>query len=240
MLLAQRAIKLLYPSQCIGCGTAVESDFALCGTCWRDTPFLHGVTCDGCAAPLVGGEPGEVALCDDCLTAPRAWEKGRAALAYDGRARQLVQGLKRNERADIVRAAGRWMAMRARDVIFDDTILVPVPLHWTRLLNRRYNQSALLAQAVSREVERPTHMLALRRVRRTRSLDRLSKADRYEILADAIRPASTGRPLEGRAVLLIDDVMTSGATLTAASEAAHEGGARRVDVLTLARAARAP
>ncbi|MEL7301096.1 MAG: double zinc ribbon domain-containing protein [Pseudomonadota bacterium] len=239
MLLAQRALKLIYPSQCIGCGAAVERDFALCGACWRDTPFLHGVTCDGCAAPLPGGEPGEVALCDECLKAPRAWEKGRAALAYDGRARQLVMTLKRQERADIFRAAGHWMAGRACDVIFEDTVLVPVPLHWTRLLQRRYNQAALLARAVGREVERPTSLDALRRVRRTRALHKQSYASRYEILADAIRPASKGRSLVGRAVLLIDDVMTSGATLTAAAEAAHEAGARRVDVLTLARAARA-
>ncbi|MEO0676944.1 MAG: ComF family protein [Pseudomonadota bacterium] len=233
-----RALKLIYPSQCVGCGDLVESDHGLCGPCWRDTPFITDGICDACGVPLLGGEPGELALCDDCLTHKRPWSRGRSTLVYEGRARAMVLGLKRGSREDLVAPAGPWMAHAGRDLIEDDTLIVPVPLHWTRLISRRFNQAALLAGSVARATGREADMTALTRIMRTPQLKDATHDMRFKVLKDAIRPNAARHKMRDRAVLLIDDVMTSGATLSAATHAAYQGGARRVDVLTLARAAR--
>jgi predicted amidophosphoribosyltransferase len=235
----QTLVQVLYPPRCIGCGTMVDSDFGLCGACWRDTPFISGTVCDSCGVPLIGAPDGERLDCDDCMRTPRPWRRGRAALLYSGRARRIVLGLKHGDRTDTVRPAARWLARAGRDLIVPDTIIAPVPLHWTRLVKRRYNQSALLARALAREVGAAFCPDLLVRTRRTRPLDGHKYRARFDALDNAIAPHPRRRRLmAGRPVLIVDDVMTSGATLAAATDAAFAGGAADVCVLVLARVAR--
>ncbi len=165
------------------------------------------------------------------------WAQGRAALVYRGRARKLVLALKHGDRQDIAPPAARWMARQSRGLVAQTAIVVPVPLHLTRQIRRRYNQSALLARCLADALGLDWSPDALHRVRATPSLEGSTRDDRFATLADAIAPA---RPalLAGRDVLLVDDVMTSGATLSAATEACHAAGAARVCVSVLARAAR--
>lgn len=236
----QSALRLIYPARCISCGDMTETDFALCGPCWRDTAFVDGVVCDACGAPLPGDDRGEHVLCDDCMIVARPWSRGRAALVYDGTGRKLVLALKHGDRSEVARAAAPWMARVAGPLVCHDTVLVPVPLHWTRLLQRRYNQAGLLAHRLARLLERPCCPDALVRLRRTRSLGGKSRDDRFEHMSGTIAPHPRRHALRGRSVLLIDDVMTSGATLAAATEAAHTAGATEVCVLLLARATKAP
>lgn len=233
----QRALSLIYPARCLLCSAMTEQDFGLCGSCWRDTPFIDGLVCDGCGVPLPGQGDGISVACDDCLVTARPWEKGRAALLYRDNGRRLVLGVKYGDRTDIARAAAGWLARAGRSFIEPGAILVPVPLHWTRLFRRKYNQSAVLARYLGRETGNRVEPDALIRVRRTRSMNGLTADERFVAVSDAIRPhAKRGARLAGRQVIIVDDVMTSGATAAAATEAAHLAGAERVCVLHLARA----
>lgn len=232
-------LQLLYPPRCLGCGELVESDFGLCGRCWRDTPFIGGTVCDSCGVPLPGQSDGERLDCDDCMQTPRPWARGAAVLFYEDLARKLVLGLKHGDRQDIARSAAHWMVRLAAPLIRPETLVVPVPLHWSRLLRRRYNQSALLSQALAQEMGLDHCPDALVRLRRTDSLDHKSPEARAELLDGAIGPHPRhGQKLADRPVLLIDDVMTSGATLSACTRACQDAGANEVSVLVLARAAK--
>jgi ComF family protein len=233
----QDLIHLIYPPQCIACGALVASDFGLCATCWRDTPFIAGLTCQQCGTPLPGDAmPGEVVLCDDCLTLARPWKSGRAAMLYDQKARDLVLALKHGDRMDIARPAAHWMLRAAGEILEPDMVVAPVPLHWQRLFKRRYNQAALLSAQVAKMARLDHCPDLLQRARQTHTQEGRTREGRFENMAGAFRlhPRRADR-IRGRAVLLVDDVMTSGATLAAATEVCITAGARSVSVLVMAR-----
>lgn len=237
----QTALRIVYPPRCLTCSGAVDSDFGLCGTCWRDTQFIGGTMCDACGVPLPGVESGHQVHCDECMTTARPWAHGRAAVLYKDNGRRLVLGLKHNDRQDVARPAALWMAAAAKDVLKPNMLIAPVPLHWTRLLKRRYNQSALLAQALAKEVDLECCPDLLTRPRRTLPLDGMGRDARFEALEGAIRPHPNRKhKMAGRSVMLVDDVMTSGATLTAATLACQSAGAVHVCVVTLARVEKDP
>jgi len=237
----QSALRLVYPPRCSLCGALAESDFALCGSCWRDTPIISGTTCDKCGVPLPGDSVGGIERCDECLRTPRPWSRGRAALLYRDNARRMVLSLKHGDRHDIVPLATTFMTRILDRALPPDPVFVPVPLHWTRLLKRRFNQAALLAQAVAERTGGTCIPDALIRRRQTPSLEGLGADARFEALETALAPhPRRGALLEDRNVIVVDDVMTSGATLAAATEACLSAKARDVQVLVLARAARAP
>jgi len=217
----------------------VEETGALCAACWRDTPFIHGLVCDRCGVPLPGGAEDEHALCDDCLRIERPWHRGRAALLYRGRARRMVLALKHGDRTELAGPAAGWMAAAARSIVQPDMLVVPVPVHWTRLVMRRYNQAALLARELARTAGLQYRPDALIRRRATPSLDGAGRAARFATLSGAISPhPRNGAELKGRGVLIVDDVMTSGATLAAAATACRQAQAARICTVTLARVAK--
>ena len=227
---------VIYPPQCLACDARVMEAGALCAACWPEAPFVRGLACDACGAPLPGEET-QATRCDDCRRIARPWSRGRTAFLYAGAARRMALMLKHGDRLDLARPLGGWMAARAGDLAGPETLVAPVPLHRTRLLARRYNQSALLGAEVARRLGADWCPDLLVRTRRTPSLGGLGAEAREAALGGAIAPHPR-RAATGRDVLLVDDVMTSGATLAASARAALAGGARRVDVVTLARAAR--
>lgn len=236
---ARALLDTLYPPHCLACDTPVQDPGTLCATCWSSTPFVGGLACDTCGIPLLGDADEGAALCDDCLTVARPWSHGRAALVYGEVARQMVLALKYGDRHDIAGPAGRWMARRVAPLIRPDTVVAPVPLHRWRLFTRRYNQSALLAAAVAQEVERPHIPDLLLRIRQTTTQDGRTRAGRFENMQGAIQAdPKRASQIEGRHVVLVDDVMTSGATLAAATEACFQAGADDVDVVVMARVGR--
>lgn len=235
----QSLLNVVFPPQCINCGARVEKDFGLCGPCWRDTPFISGVICDACGIPLPGEQTQAKEICDDCMTIARPWSQGRASLVYKDNGKKLVMALKHGDRLDLAKPLTTWMAKAGGDLIKEDSVLVPIPAHPLRLMKRRYNQAAILANALSRALQRDTIPDLLSRVRHTTPQENMSRKQRFANMAEAIKPAKYGPlKLAGRPVILVDDVVTSGATMAAAAEACHALGARRVDILALARVAK--
>lgn len=233
------AAGLIYPPACLCCGAMVDHAAGLCGPCWRDTAFIGGTVCDRCGIPLPGAVVGEVVHCDACQAALPPWVQGRSALLYSDMGRKMVLALKHGDRQEIAKPAALWMSRAIAGILPADTLIAPIPLHWLRLAKRRHNQSALLAKALARETGLVCCPDLLQRVRRTPSLDGKTRLERYAILQDAI----TVHPrritlLQGRSVLLVDDVMTSGATLSAAAHACIAAGAGAIRVVTLARVAK--
>ena len=235
----QTALRAIYPARCLTCGSVVDSDFGLCGPCWRDTSFIGGTVCDCCGVPLPGADQGDTPHCDACIQSPRPWAQGRAALLYRDTGRKLVLALKHGDRQEIAKPAALWMAEAVRGCIAPDTLIAPIPLHWARMVKRRYNQSALLARALARQLQMECSLDLLKRIKNTRSLDGQSREERHETLQDAIRVnARLSDLVQGRPILLVDDVMTSGATLGAATQSLQQAQSGPVRIVTLARVAK--
>jgi len=230
---------MMFPPRCIACGEAVSTDFGLCPACWRDTPFAQGLVCDKCGVPLPGTDEGVPEFCDDCLTIARPWDRGRAALIYKGAARRMVLAFKHGDRLDLRRPMAAWLARAAAPILEPGMLVAPVPLHRLRLIKRRYNQSALLSGGLAKAAGLDHVPDLLQRIRATPSQEGLHRDDRFANLAGAVRVTPKREAgLAGRQVLLVDDVMTSGATFAACAEACLAAGAKNVSVLALARVAK--
>lgn len=170
------------------------------------------------------------------MTIARPWDQGRAALVYKGIGRRLVLGLKHGDRLDLTWPAATWMAARVGPLIREDTVIVPVPLHWSRLLKRKYNQAAVLAQDLGKQIGRPVCVDALMRTERTKPLDGHGRVARFAAMTGTmcVHPKRV-QILAAKSVLLVDDVMISGATFAAATAAVRVVGAENVSVVSLAR-----
>lgn len=235
----QAALHLIYPPQCILCDCLVISDFGLCPSCWRQTPILIGLVCDLCGTPLPGEDPGYGVQCDECLSHPRPWVQGRAAMLYQDGARDLVLRLKHSDRMDLARPAVTFLQRAAWPLLRPNMIVAPIPLHWHRFFWRKYNQSALLSGRLAKAVDLPHLPDLLQRVRSTPSQEGRDRAGRYANLEGAFRlRARWAAQMQDKHVLLVDDVMTSGATFSAATQVCLAAGAKAVSVLALCRVAK--
>ncbi|WP_297367023.1 ComF family protein [Acidocella sp.] len=219
------------PPSCLACDAPVEREGQFCLNCFRAANFITEPVCALCGVPM---GPGGGGCCAPCLAQPRAFASARAALSYDDTARKLLLPLKYADHTEAVRGLAELMRRPGREMIAACTLIVPVPLHLSRLRGRRFNQAALLAVALARAAARPVDVEALERVRATAPLEGLGLSARAAELSGAIR-ARAGARLAGQRVLLIDDVMTSGATADECARALLAGGAARVEVLTVAR-----
>ncbi len=175
-------------------------------------------------------------LSAEAIANPPPFSRARAAVAYSGVARQMVQGLKFNDRTDLAPWMARWMLRAGSELIADAEVVVPVPLHWRRFFWRQYNQSAELARNIARLAALPYAPTAVRRIKRTRQQIGLGQRQREENVRAAFAvPDETEIEIRGRRVLVVDDVYTTGATVAAVARALKKGGASAVDVLTFAR-----
>lgn len=228
----------VFPPRCLCCGEAVSTDDGLCGPCWRETSFISGTVCDCCGTPLPGEDAGPV-LCDECLAQPRPWARGRAAFLYAGTGRKLVLQLKHADRLDLVPPLAGMLARAVAPILRPKMLVAPVPLHRLRLLRRKFNQSAMLAQALARTRGLSCVPDLFVRTRPTAAMEGMTRVERMANLAGAIAVTPQHRDrIKGKHLLLIDDVLTSGATLEATAEAALAAGAAKVSVAVLARVAR--
>jgi ComF family protein len=235
----QAALGLLYPPTCIACQAATGEPHALCAECWSQIRFIERPFCERLGTPFAV-DLGMPLLSPAAIAEPPVFERARAVARYDEVARKLVHRLKYGDRLELARALGAMMARSGAELLAEAELIVPVPLHRWRLWWRRFNQAMALAAAVAKRSGRPCDPFVLARVKATKSQVGLSKAQRGENLQGAFRVPPEMKPrLQGKRVLLVDDVLTTGATANAASRALLRGGARAVDVLAFARVAEA-
>lgn len=226
---------LVYPPTCPGCAAATEDAHALCPACWSGMRLIERPYCPRLGTPFAVDLGVGPLLSLRAIADPPVFARARAVALYDGVARDLVHRLKYGDRLDLAAAMARMMASAGSELLAEADCLVPVPLHWSRLWRRRFNQAALLAGRVGRIAGIPCETGLLARVKATRPQVGLSRPARAQNLQGAFRvPAAARARLQGRRVLLVDDVMTTGATANAAARVLLRAGAGSVDVLAFA------
>ena len=232
-------LDLLYPPLCLACRTPVSDPRALCADCWKALTFIEGAVCDCCGLPFEL-DPGSDSLCASCMVRPPAFDRARAAIHYDDASKGMILALKRADRLEFAQLFAVWLRRAGAPLLDAADLIMPVPLHRFRLWRRRYNQSAILAQRLADLTGKPFDPCILVRTRATPSQGQMPSAKaRARNVRGAFR-VSVRRAdnLEGHSVLLIDDVLTTGATIEACARALKRAGAEKVLVLTIARVAR--
>jgi ComF family protein len=234
-----RAADLVFPPACLSCRQATETHGSLCAACWSKVRFIERPFCERLGAPFAVDLGNEGLLSPEAVANPPVYGRARAVAHFeDGPVRDLLHRLKYGDRMELAKPLGAWMARAGAELLVDADLIVPVPLHRGRLSARRFNQSQALAQAISASSGVPTDPLCLARVRPTQSQTSLTATQRAINVQGAFRVRSDmAARIEGRAIVLVDDVMTSGSTVNAASRALLRAKARRVDVLVFARVA---
>src|SRR5215467_622067 len=230
------ALDVALPRLCAVCREPVEGE-GLCAACWSKLSFITRPYCERLGIPFVY-DPGPGILSMEAIADPPAYNRARAAVRFDEISRALVHALKYGDRLDLAPMMGRWTSQAGRELLAEADALVPVPLHWRRLWARRFNQSAMLAATVSRQTGVPVAAGALKRVKPTAQQVGLSRTERTANVQGAFRVPGDGKAaVTGRRLVLIDDVLTSGATVDGCARALLRAGAGNVDVLVFARVA---
>ncbi|KAB2911655.1 MAG: ComF family protein [Hyphomicrobiaceae bacterium] len=224
---------LIVPPCCLVCRASLGAHHLLCGACWRDVHFIRPPLCDVMGIPLPYAT-GQRSISAAAAANPPAYDRARAVAHFSGSMRTLIHQFKYADRHDARTLLGRWLAEAGRELLPGIDVIIPVPMTRLRLISRRFNQAAILAKELSRHTGVPVQPQALRRTRATRTQVGLTQDQRRRNVAGAFGvPAGRRSRLAGRNVLLVDDVITTGATAEACARALKRAGAVRVDVLAL-------
>jgi ComF family protein len=235
--LARAVVDGVLPPRCLNCGVTVGEVDALCGACWASMTFFAPPWCAVCGLPFPFPTE-EGAICGACAARAPSFERARSVLRYDKHSRRLVLMLKHGDQTHLVGAFGKWMQRAGGEVLAGADLLVPVPLHWTRLFARRFNQAALLARAIHAAGGPPVGADWLVRRRRTPSQGLMGPLARARNVHGAFA-VRRRRGVAGKRIVLVDDVLTTGATAEECARTLKRAGAASVGVLVLARAVRA-
>lgn len=237
--LPRLALDIALPTLCVACREPVDGE-GVCAKCWAKISFIAPPFCPKLGIPFVY-DPGPGLLSMEAIADPPAYARARAAVRYDDVARTLVHAFKYQDRTDMAPTMGRWMARAGCELLEEADALIPVPLHWRRGWGRRYNQSGALARVIERQSGVKLVSEALRRVRPTQQQIGLSRSQRASNVQGAFKVASHRQSeIQGHRVVLIDDVLTSGATVDACARALLRAKAASVDVLVFARVVDTP
>ena len=232
--LTRFALDIALPTLCVSCREPVTGD-GLCPECWNRLSFIAPPYCARLGIPFVY-DPGPGLLSMEAIAHPPAYQRARAAVRYDDVARTLVHALKYQDRTDLAPTMGRWMARAGHELLSEADAIIPVPLHWKRSWSRRYNQSGALARVIEKQTGVSVVSDALVRIRQTEQQIGLSKAERARNVQGAFKVSKEKKSrVEGQRIVLIDDVLTSGATADACARALLRAKAKSVDVLVFSR-----
>jgi len=230
-------LDLLFPPQCLSCHAQVSTHGTLCLDCWQKIQFITDPCCSCCGYPFEYAM-GEGALCGECLRERPPYAKARAVFRYDEHSRALVTRLKYADQTQLASVYGAWLAKAGKELIAMSDVIIPVPLYYWRFVGRRYNQSALLAAALSKHCGLPVVFDGLKRIRHTKPQPGLTYRQRQENVKGAfVMPLKRADRLKDKSILLIDDVMTTSATVSQCAKILLKGGVMRVNALTLAKKA---
>ncbi|MXV44581.1 ComF family protein [Saccharibacter sp. 17.LH.SD] len=236
--IGKRMLDFVCPPTCLSCGADIMAGGVLCSSCFASLRFIAKPFCARCgepfALPALGFGTG---VCARCREVPPLWGRACAALIYDDAARRLIFPLKYADRSSYARRLAQFMVRAGRDILNEPSYLIPVPLHRQKLRQRRYNQAALLARCIGKESGMPVIIDGLLRQRHTRPLAHLTIAERRDELHDVFQVKELySDVLRGKKIVLIDDILTTGATAEACTRALLAVGCQSVDVLVMARA----
>lgn len=226
------------PPRCAGCGVEIEHQDALCPTCWQQLTFISRPLCECCGVPFEIAPVGD-SICGNCLADPPQFRASRSALIYDEECSPYILKFKHGDRLSARGLLSQWLYGAGGALLAEAGFIVPVPLNWTRLLKRRYNQAAILALSLSKLSGTPALVDGLIRRKATSSQGRKSAAARARNVQAAfeVNPKRAEK-IKGARILLLDDVLASGATTNSCCKTLLKGGARSVDFLTIERVLR--
>jgi ComF family protein len=234
--LARRASDFLFPPACPGCGRMLARHSAVCPPCWQKVTFIERPYCEVLGLPF-SHDLGAGILSAEAIANPPDFDRLRAVCAFDGTARNLVHALKYRDRTELAPMLALWMSRAGREILAECDAIIPVPLHSYRLMSRKFNQAAELASAISHLSGKPMLAVAIRRTRNTKHQVGLGRTGRAANVKGAFQVTDRGKQeISGKRIVLVDDVYTTGATVSAMARAARRAGAVDISVLTFARA----
>lgn len=225
----------IWPPQCPACGERVDSQGPLCVSCWSQVHFLGEPQCRCCGVPFEYEQLGG-AECLRCLSRRPVFRAAKSAMRYDEFSKALILRFKYGDRQDIAPVLADWMMRAGQTLMRDADLIMPVPLHWSRLFARRFNQSAVLAKRIAFLSDLTFDPISLRRIRRTPSQGAMKFRQRQRNVKGAFAiDDKSASCVKDKGIILVDDVLTTGATAESCAKMLLNSGARHVDVLTAAR-----
>lgn len=228
-------IDIIFPPRCILCSELVARQGDLCTECWNNIDFITDPLCDCCGIPFEYKVEGEV-LCGECILNRPVYNKSRTVFDYNDNSRKLITRFKYADKIHACNSFAKWMQRAGSEIIKNSDLIVPVPLHRIRLFTRRYNQSALLAGALGKLCGLPVYQRMLVRRKYTTPQAGLTRTQRIKNVRYAFAVnKKLSHMLNGKNVILVDDVITTGATIDACAKTLLKGGAASVNVLTIAK-----
>ncbi len=232
---SQSFLDLMLPPRCFGCGETTSEHHTLCASCWKNCTFLSSPWCSLCGWPFPFETPHQT-LCPHCHRLPPLFVQCRSALAYQESSRHFILKLKQGDGTYLAPGLSRLMLRVGQDILSKTDLLIPVPLHWKRLFLRQYNQATLLSNHITRQTSIPTHTDLIKRHRSTPKQGHQNRKERAANVRGAFFvPFEKKSLINGKRLTLVDDVLTTGATLNECSRVLLNEGAKEVRVLTLAR-----
>ncbi|MDR1475561.1 MAG: ComF family protein [Holosporales bacterium] len=234
-----KILDVLFPPACALCKTALQSQQSveLCGNCWKNLRFITGPYCKICGLPLEYGDSGQTCL--GCIKNKSCFDCARAAIVYGGTGKSLILRFKHNDETRLLKTLSNWLLRAISELPLKNgeaVVLAPIPLHWTRLVVRKYNQSALLSKGISMLTGTPCVFNLLKRIRMTKSQGRFGLNQRRLNVKGAFRlKTKYQNSLYGKTVLLIDDVFTTGSTINECAKVLKLAGAHKVYAVTVAK-----
>lgn len=233
-LLSRLALDRLLPPRCVVCVEETAGDGALCSSCWSTMPFIEPPFCQRLGVPF-SHAIGEGAISPAAIADPPVFDRSRSVCLYEGAARDMVHSLKFSRRRELAGPMGRWMARAGRELLRDGPLILPVPLHRSRLFKRQFNQAADLGKVIAQQAQVDFHPLVLVRAKKTRPQVGLTAKQRRKNISGAFELTEEGQRLvAGRQIVLVDDVYTTGSTVEACSRVLLRHRAASVDILTFA------